>query len=319
MPLLPRTKKVSVFKLKLLTSLPKITAWLNAARLRTLPLSISGIVVGTALASFYEKNNLVIFVLALLTTIGFQVTSNFANDYGDGVKGTDNDDRVGPKRALQSGLLSRKELKTGILISVIISLVLVCAVLYFSFGREYIEYFILFGVLGSLSIWAAIKYTVGESAYGYRGLGDTFVFLFFGLLAVLGSLFLYTKYITSVAWLPAIAIGALSTGVLNLNNLRDSESDKKANKNTMIVKMGFENGKKYHALLLGLAFLSMLFFIILNFESWYQFIPLLAFVPIFVHMTKVAKVKKPALLDPELKKLALSTFLMSILFYIVFN
>ena len=297
----------------------KISAWLNAARLRTLPLSVSGIIVGTALAGFYEKNNDLVFVLALFTTIGFQVTSNFANDYGDGIKGTDNDDRVGPKRALQSGLLSRKELKTGILISVIISVILVCAVLYFSFGLDHIEYFILFGVLGSLSIWAAIKYTVGESAYGYRGLGDIFVFLFFGLLAVSGSLFLYTKFITSIAWLPAIAVGALSTGVLNLNNLRDYESDKKANKNTMIVKMGFENGKKYHASLLALAFMSMLFFIILSFESWYQFAPLLAFVPILIHLIKVTRIKVPALLDPELKKLALSTFLMSILFYIIFN
>lgn len=297
----------------------KIAAWLNAARLRTLPLSVSGIVIGTALASFYEKNDTLIFILALFTTISFQVTSNFANDYGDGVKGTDNDDRIGPKRALQSGLLTRSELKTGILISVLVSFLLVCALLYFSFGLEYIEYFILFGVLGSLSIWAAIKYTVGESAYGYIGLGDIFVFLFFGILAVLGSLFLYTKFITPVTWLPAIAVGALSTGVLNLNNLRDFESDKKANKNTMIVMMGFENGKKYHALLIGLAFISMLLFIILNFESWYQFIPLLAFIPILVHMIKVIKTKIPVLLDPELKKLALSTFLMSILFYILFN
>jgi len=173
--------------------LSKIAAWLNAARLRTLPLSVSGVVVGTALANFYGKNDSLIFILALLTTIGFQVTSNFANDYGDGVKGTDNDDRVGPKRALQSGLLTREELKKGIVISIVISLVLVAAVLYFSFGVENIEYFALFGVLGFLSIWAAIKYTVGKSAYGYKGLGDVFVFAFFGLLAVLGSLFLYTK------------------------------------------------------------------------------------------------------------------------------
>ncbi len=299
--------------------MPKITAWLNAARLRTLPLSVSGIVVGSALASFYGKNDILIFVLALLTTIGFQVTSNFANDYGDGVKGTDNDDRVGPKRALQSGLLSRKELKKGIIFSIFICFVLVASLLYFSFGGQQIEYFLLFSVLGSISIWAAIKYTVGASAYGYRGLGDIFVFIFFGLLAVLGSLFLYTKFLTGHAWLPAIAIGALSTGVLNLNNLRDYESDTKANKNTMIVKMGFENGKKYHYALLAIAFLSMLSFIVFNFNVWYQFIPLLAFVPIAIHLRKVSKTIVPALLDPELKKLALSTFLMSLLFYITFN
>ncbi len=296
----------------------KITAWLNAARLRTLPLSVSGIVVGSALARFYGKIDIVIFILALLTTIGFQVTSNFANDYGDGVKGTDNADRVGPKRALQSGLLTRNELKTGIVISIVLCLILVAAVLYFSFGTDQIEYFILFGVLGSLSIWAAIKYTVGTTAYGYRGLGDIFVFVFFGLLAVLGSLFLYTKFITGFAWFPAIAVGALSTGVLNLNNLRDYESDKKAGKNTMIVKMGMKNGKKYHYVLLALAFISMLIFIVFNFEAWYQFAPLLAFIPISVHILKVIKTEVPRLLDPELKKLALSTFLMSFLFYITF-
>jgi len=298
--------------------LSKIAAWLNAARLRTLPLSVSGIVVGSALARFYGKNDLLIFMLALLTTIGFQVTSNFANDYGDGVKGTDNSDRVGPKRALQSGLLTRKELKNGILISIVICILLVVGVLYFSFGTQQIEYFILFGVLGSLSIWAAIKYTVGTSAYGYRGFGDIFVFVFFGLLAVLGSLFLYTKFITAYAWLPAITVGALSTAVLNLNNLRDFESDKKAKKNTMIVKMGFENGKTYHYTLVAIAFVSMLFFIVFNFEAWYQFIPLLAFVPIGIHVLKVIKTEVPQRLDPELKKLALSTFLMSFLFYITF-
>jgi len=296
--------------------LSKIAAWLNAARLRTLPLSVSGVVVGTALANFQEKNDSLIFILALLTTIGFQVTSNFANDYGDGVKGTDNDDRIGPKRALQSGLLSPVELRNGIIISVLCSLLFAVALLYFSFGLENIEYFALFGVLAFLSIWAAIKYTVGKSAYGYRGLGDIFVFTFFGLLAVLGSLFLYTKFIIASAWLPAISIGMLSVGVLNLNNLRDYESDKKSNKNTMIVKMGFQNGKKYHYALMLIAFVCMLLFISLNTHSWYQFIPLMAFIPVLFHVKKVYEVKEPRLLDPELKKVALSTFLLALLFYI---
>lgn len=294
----------------------KLAAWVNAARLRTLPLSVSGVIVGTALANFYGKNDSLIFILALLTTVGFQVTSNFANDYGDGVKGIDNADRIGPKRALQSGLLKRQELKRGIIISIVINILLVVAVLYFSFGAENIEYFALFGVLGFLSIWAAIKYTVGKSAYGYRGLGDIFVFLFFGLLAVLGSLFLYTQFIVSWAWAPAIAIGLLSTGVLNLNNLRDYESDKKTSKRTMIVKMGFQNGKKYHYGLILVAFVAMLLFIAFNFQAWYHFIPLLAFIPVFVHIIKVYNTKQPKLLDPELKKLALSTFLLAVLFYI---
>ena len=292
---------------------------MNAARPRTLPLSISGVIVGTALANLYEKNNLLIFILALFTTISFQVTSNFANDYGDGVKGTDNSDRIGPMRALQSGSLRRKELKNGIIVSIGISLLFVVALLYTAFGLENVKFFLLFGVLGLLSIWAAIKYTVGQSAYGYKGLGDVFVFIFFGLVAVLGSMFLYTKFLTNFSWLPAITIGVMSVGVLNLNNLRDFVSDKKAKKNTIIVKIGFEKGKKYHYALLISGFACMLIFTLYNFSEWYQFIPLLAFVPVVFHLLKVYRTKEPYLLDPELKKLALSTFLLALLFYMSFN
>lgn len=315
-----RTKKENEFKSKTPISLRKLSALIKAARLRTLPLSISGVVVGTALANFYDNNNnTLLFVLALLTTIGFQVTSNFANDYGDGVKGTDNENRIGPKRVLQSGLLSRAELKKIIIVSIIINCLLVIAVVQLAFGLENLGYFLLFIILGAASIWASVKYTVGKSAYGYRGLGDVFVFLFFGLLAVLGSMFLYTKSITQLAILPAITIGLLSVGVLNLNNLRDHESDKISGKNTLVVLMGFTNGKKYHTLLLIVGFISMLTFIILSFKTWKQFIPLGSFVPIFLHLVKVWKTKKPVLLDSELKKLALSTFLLALLFYICFN
>jgi len=295
--------------------LTKIKAWLYAARLRTLPLSVSGIMVGTALAKFHGKSDTLIFILALLTTIGFQITSNFANDYGDGIKGTDNSSRIGPKRALQSGMLSRTELKKGIIISIIVSLMFVGGLVYTAFGNQKMEYLILFSILGILSIWAAIKYTMGNSAYGYKGLGDLFVFLFFGLLAVLGSMFLYTKFITQLALLPAISIGLLCTAVLNLNNLRDYESDKKSKKNTLVVMMGFENGKKYHYALLLTSFICILFFMIFNFNNWIIGLPLLAFVFIFVHLLKVYNTREPVLLDPELKKLALSTFFMSVLIF----
>lgn len=297
----------------------KTKAWLNAARLRTLPLSLSGIIVGTGLAGFYDYSNYPIFVLALMTTIGFQVTSNFANDYGDGIKGTDNQDRIGPKRALQSGILTKEELKFGIVLSIFINVLLVLVLVFVAFGIQNYGYILLFLALGAASIWAAIKYTVGTSAYGYKGLGDLFVFLFFGLLGVLGCMFLYTKFITYVAILPAITIGLLSVGVLNLNNLRDSLSDKKAGKNTLVVKMGYLNGKKYHLVLLLLAFLMMVGFITLNFINWRSAIPLLGFLPIFLHMRNVYDTEDPILLDPELKKLALSTFLLALLFYFSFN
>lgn len=299
--------------------MPKLSAWINAARLRTLPLSVSGVLVGTALANFYGKSNIFILVLALLTAIGFQITSNFANDYGDGVKGTDNDERIGPQRALQSGLLTRKGLKKGIIVSIIINILLVISLVCLAFGRESIEFIFLFMILGGISIWAAIKYTVGESAYGYRGLGDVFVFVFFGLLAVLGTLFLYVKSIEPMAFLPAVSLGTLSAGVLNLNNLRDYKSDKNAGKNTLVVKMGYSSGIRYHMGLLFVGFSSMLLFLIMNFKSLIQFMPLLAFIPILIHAKKVYRVQNPLELDPELKKLAISIFMMALLFYISNN
>jgi len=299
--------------------LNKFKAWVSAARLRTLPLSISGIIVGTSLANLNGFKDNTIFLLSLFTTIAFQITSNFANDYGDGVKGTDSDDRVGPKRALQSGLLSRKELKSGISISIIFSLGLTLLLIYNSFGLKNLLYPILFLVLGGLSVWAAIKYTMGNSPYGYKGLGDVFVFVFFGLLGVLGSMFLYTKNIQNMAILPAMAIGFLCVGVLNLNNLRDIESDRNHGKNTLVVKMGFKNGKKYHYLLLILSFVLMLLFYFINFAGNSRLFYFVAYIPIFFHLRKVYVTKLPVKLDTELKKLALSTFLLSLLFYIAVN
>ncbi|HEA21665.1 hypothetical protein LCGC14_0915120 [marine sediment metagenome] len=296
-----------------------IAAWLNAARLRTLPLSISGVLIGTALAELYGHSNYLIFILALLTTIGFQVTSNFANDYGDGVKGTDNSARIGPARALQSGLLSKTALKRGILISVVIDALLVIVLILAAFGPQNLVFLLIFLFLGAASIWASLKYTIGDSAYGYKGLGDVFVFLFFGLVAVMGTMFLYTKFLTALAFLPATAIGLLSVGVLNLNNLRDFKSDKKAKKNTLVVYLGFENGKIYHYVLLITAFLCMAFFLFRSFENWLGFIPLIAFVPIFWHLKTIYLTSNPELIDPELKKLALSSFFLAVLMYVICN
>lgn len=294
-------------------------AWVQAARLRTLPLSLSGIIMGTALATKQGVFNGTIFILALLTTVGFQVTSNFANDYGDGVKGTDNEDRIGPARALQSGWLTRSALRKGIIVSIGISFLLAIGLIYIAFGLDNLPYILLFLILGILSIWAALKYTMGSNPYGYMGLGDVFVFLFFGLLGVLGSMFLYTKSITWTSLLPAIGIGTLCVGVLNLNNLRDVVSDGKHGKNTLVVKMGFQNGKKYHFLLLVSALLSFITYILIERLSIAQSFFMIAFVPIVVHLIKVMSTQVPGALDSELKKLALSTFLLSILFYAAVN
>lgn len=274
---------------------------------------------GTALAGLYGYSDSFILLFALLTTIGFQVTSNLANDYGDGIKGTDNADRIGPNRALQSGRLSRNELKTGILMSALLSFLLATALVLYTFQDSSIWYIVVFAFLGIASIWASINYTVGDRAYGYRGLGDLFVFIFFGLLSVLGSMFLFTKFLTASALLPAISIGLLSTGVLNLNNLRDYETDKKSGKRTVVVLLGMPNGKRYHYALLITAFVCMLAFTLIHYRDWKSMVCLLAFIPVFIHLRKVTGIREAVLFDPELKKLALSTFLLALLSYMLFN
>ena len=292
--------------------------YIQAARLRTLPLSVSGIIVGSLLAASEGFFDLKIFVLAMTTTIGLQVLSNFANDYGDGIKGTDNKNRVGPQRALQSGVISPKQMLKTIKITGTVCFLLALVLIYFSFGWAYFGYSLLFLVLGIACIAAALKYTMGKSAYGYSGFGDVFVFLFFGLLSVCGSYFLYTKSLDYTIFLPAISIGLLSAGVLNLNNMRDYASDKSAGKNTLVVKIGEEFAKYYHYYLLITAFIMALLFVVLHYSSPWQFLFSLAFVPIAQHFFIVYKTKNLQDLDPELKKLALSTFLFALLFGIGF-
>jgi len=288
--------------------------YVKAARLRTLPLSVSGIIVGSFLAASHGYFNWLICSLALLTTVGFQIISNFANDYGDGIKGTDNDDRIGPKRAIQSGEISPEQLLKTIKITSAITLVIAIFLIYTAFGKDDFVNLLVFFVLGIASIAAAVKYTVGKKAYGYSGFGDFFVFLFFGLLSVCGSYYLFTKQLDLIIFLPAFSIGFLSIGVLNLNNMRDSVSDAKSGKNTIVVKIGVEFAKYYHYYLLIASFLFATAYSFIYYKSWHQLLFLLAYIPIGKHFLVVYRNKRPVLLDPELKKLALSTFLFAILF-----
>ena len=308
----------------------KLKAFIQAARLRTLPLSVSGIIVGCGLADFSTIDlppdgllvqflnpelNLSIFILAILTTIGFQILSNFANDYGDGIKGTDNN-RVGEQRLVASGIISPKQMKQAMIITVILTLIVAIALIYQAFGKDNFGYSILFFVLGIASIVAAIKYTVGKNAYGYSGFGDVFVFLFFGWLSVVGSYFLYTKSINWELFLPATTIGLLSIAVLNLNNMRDRIEDAKTNKNTLVVKMGSQKAKLYHYTLIILALICAVTYVQLHYNSPIQYMFLLAFIPILLNIVTVAKNIIHKELDSELKKVALSTFLFAILFAI---
>jgi 1,4-dihydroxy-2-naphthoate octaprenyltransferase len=301
-----------------------VKSYIKAARLRTLPLSISGIIVGSYLGNAVVNSTLengarssifesLIFWLAILTTIGFQVLSNYANDYGDGIKGSDKN-RTGEARMVSSGAITPKQMKIAMILTAIITVFIALLLIYVAFGSENFGYSFLFFGLGMASIAAAIKYTVGNSAYGYSGFGDVFVFVFFGLLSVVGSYFLYAKQLDFQIFLPAISVGMLSTAVLNLNNLRDRAEDKANNKNTLVVKLGIVKAKKYHYTLIIGALLAAVIYTIVNFSSIYEFIFLVAFIPLVKNMITVSNNTIPAALDGELKKVALSTFLFAILF-----
>lgn len=295
----------------------KLLAWINAARLRTLPLSVSGILVGSGYAVYHDCFNGLIFSLAILTTLLFQVLSNFANDYGDGIKGTDNHERLGPERAFQSGKITKKDFKLGLIITSILGFISATSLILIAFGFENALMSLVFFSLGLIAIWAAIKYTVGDSAYGYRGFGDVFVFLFFGLVSVCGSYVLYAKTLDWVIFLGGASIGLLSTAVLNLNNMRDINSDKNAGKNTLVVYMGELKSKYYHSFLIILGILSLIgFYFTAGFSQWIYLSVMTTFI-LIKHLRFIFKNQNPKRLDPELKKVALSTFGISLLFFVI--
>jgi 1,4-dihydroxy-2-naphthoate octaprenyltransferase len=289
-----------------------IKPWIQAARLRTLPLSVSGIIVGSAYAYHQGFSDWRIVVMALLTTLGLQVLSNYANDYGDGVKGTDAH-RIGEKRLVAAGIISAKQMKRAVLITANITFILALGLIYIAFGKENFVLSLIFILLGIISIGAAIKYTVGKGAYGYSGFGDVFVFVFFGWVSVIGSNFLFTHSIDWKLFLPASSIGLLSVAVLNLNNMRDIENDKIAGKNTLVVNMGLNWAKNYHEACIAIASILFIVFCIMVKVSA---IPVLIInIPLLLHIGKIKKSEKYEDFDPELKKVALSTFALSILFW----
>lgn len=290
-----------------------IKPWIQAARLRTLPLSVSGIIVGSAYAYYQNHFEGLIFILALVTTLAFQILSNFANDYGDGIKGTDAH-RIGEKRMVASGIITPQNMKKAVILMSIFSLAVAVGLIYVSFGAAHFLYSVLFLLLGLASISAAIKYTVGSTAYGYSGFGDVFVFVFFGWVSVIGSNFLYTHVIDWKLFLPASSIGLLSVAVLNLNNMRDIDNDTIAGKNTLVVKMGLQWAKKYQEACISIA--SILFVVFCLLIKVTAIPVILINIPLILHIGKIKKSEKYEDFDPELKKVALSTFALSVLFWL---
>lgn len=297
--------------------------WIKAARLRTLPLSVSGIIMGSFIARWRlleegKSWDWTLFALALLVTLLYQVLSNFANDYGDGIKGTDQN-RIGEaeQRAVASGKISATQMRNAVILFAILSLLATLVLLYKAFFPDYIHAFYTFIGLGVACILAAIGYTMGKKPYGYLGLGDMMVFIFFGLVSVCGSYFLFTKEFSWDMLLPASAIGMLSAAVLNLNNMRDIENDELSGKKTLALRLGFKNAMIYEMIILMLPPILVLIFMMMNgLQEQGKYRAFIFFITVFPLMglrRRIMEVKAPKELDPFLKQVGIITLLMSIL------
>lgn len=293
--------------------------WLHAFRLRTLPLAVSSIIVGSALAYRFAVLEptacgfkWIVLVLSLLTAILLQILSNLANDLGDHQHGTDNQDRVGPQRAVQSGAITPAQMKRAMIICGLMAFLSGCALITAALGLTLQT--LLFLLLGLAAIGAAVKYTFGKNPYGYAGLGDISVFLFFGIVGVCGTFFLHAQTLDKLVVLPSVGIGLLSVGVLNVNNMRDIQNDAASGKRTLVVRMGSANARIYHtALLLG-GVTCLIAFALMGAQGWVSWLFLLTTPVFLIHLKRVWSTAEPRDLDPQLKVLAMGTFLTAILF-----
>ena len=292
----------------------KLKMWWETARPKTLPLALASIFTGSALGYWANPQgfNGLVMALCLLTTILLQVLSNFANDYGDHQKGSDTEERIGPLRGIQKGAISAKELKWGLILMVVASFL--SGSFLIGIAYENLSDLFAFAGLGILAIVAAITYTVGAKPYGYMGLGDISVLVFFGLLGVGGTYYLQTHSIDSHIILPAIGSGLLASAVLNINNLRDIEQDEKAGKNTLAVRLGAYKGRVYHCILLSVAALCYLAFAVATAISWTNYLFVLAMPLLAKHAIFVYRSQQPSELRPMLAQMSMISLLINILF-----
>ncbi|GAA4403601.1 1,4-dihydroxy-2-naphthoate polyprenyltransferase [Nibrella viscosa] len=290
-------------------------SWIAAARPRTLPLALASIILGSFLALAAGQFNQRIFMLAALTTIFLQILSNFANDYGDAVSGKDTAERVGPQRAVATGLITRKSMLWGMVVTALLALISGIWLLVEAFWDASPETFYLFLGLGLLSIGAAIAYTNGKRPYGYSGLGDIAVLIFFGWVGVLGTYFLHTHYFSFATMLPATSVGLFATGVLNVNNIRDIETDAKTGKRSIPVRLGRQRATGYHwsLLIAGMA-CAVAYTLLTGWNSYLDWLYLLSFPLFILNGYKVATHRQPAELNPRLGQLAMTTLLFVLLF-----
>jgi len=284
----------------------KIKYWIKAARPRTLPLAFSCILLSSSLVIINNKElSFKVLFLTLTTTLLLQTLSNFANDYGDAIKGADKN-RTGEQRMVQSGKISKLQMKLAIVILSITTLI-VGLYLIFSVFQKDLYKILIFLFFGISSIIAAIKYTVGKSAYGYKAYGDLSVFIFFGIVGVIGGYYLFTKNFHWITLPGALFTGLMSCGVMNINNMRDYENDKKNNKVTLVVKIGMKKSKKYHFLLLILAIISLITILFFT-NNYYYIISMFPLVFVVRHLKLLNKYQEMKLLDSQLKVIAISCF-----------
>jgi 1,4-dihydroxy-2-naphthoate polyprenyltransferase len=288
--------------------------WLQAFRLRTLPLALSSTFLGSFLAYSKSHFRLSVFILASLTTLFLQILSNLANDYGDGLKGSDSGERFGPERVTQSGKVSLVGIRRMIMVVILLSLTSGSALIFI--GLDHIPFLpiLIFFLVGLSAIVAAIKYTVGKKPYGYMGLGDIFVFLYFGIVGVCGTFYLQSGYLDPWILLPASTIGMFSMGVLNINNLRDIQSDSASGKKTLVVRLGVKTAKTYHAILVFGAVLMSIAYTIVFFKSPVQLLFMITLPFLMLDVRNVVQNTVPVDLNNELKKMALITFAFSLTF-----
>ncbi|MFT4736015.1 MAG: 1,4-dihydroxy-2-naphthoate octaprenyltransferase [Cyclobacteriaceae bacterium] len=286
--------------------------WIGAFRLRTLPLAFSSIFMGSFLAYYEGYFDPIILMLALLTTLFLQVLSNLANDYGDAQSGVDSDDREGPSRAVQSGVISALTMKNALVLFSVLSFLSGTFLILYVFNEQW-KLILLFLLIGISAIWAAIKYTVGKSPYGYAGMGDFFVLIFFGFIGVGGTYFLFAQSFNALMILPSLSSGLLAVGVLNVNNIRDITSDAVAGKRSIPVRLGKFKASIYHIFLLTGAAAAGVGFYLMNDLQWSSWLFMFS-LPLFLFNAVNVFRKSEAQIDPYLKHLALSTLAYTLLF-----
>ena len=291
-----------------------VKLWIHAFRLHTLPLAASGILLGNIIALGYHEFHWGTFLLSMLTAILLQILSNLANDYGDTKHGVDNPDRVGPDRIMQSGKVSTASMKR--MLGIFIGLCLICGIILLIISVPVIGWkaFIVLLLTGFAAIWASYSYTAAENPYGYKGWGDLFVFVFFGLVCVFGAFYLQTGTFNPWVLFAASGIGFYSAAVLNINNLRDIETDIKTGKNSIPVLLGKRGGRMYHLVLIVLGSISFLIFGWFFFVHPLQFIFLTPILAVLVNSLEVFQDISPEQMTTNLKKMSVFTLLLVISF-----